>query len=103
MFLSVASLRIGVDARKLRGGELGGALDKLFNYLLNVWFRVEDFSLFLAASLCAALLRNASGYEPDEFSQSQTRTPPRRAALKRLITRSILVAGAGFEPAAFRL
>ena len=33
----------------------------------------------------------------------QTRTPPRRAALKRLTTRDILVAGTGFEPVTFRL
>jgi putative transposase len=34
---------------------------------------------------------------------AQTRTPPRRAAHKRLTMRGNLVAGAGFEPAAFRL
>ena len=33
----------------------------------------------------------------------EMQTPPRRAALKHLITRNFLVAGAGFEPAAFRL
>jgi hypothetical protein len=33
----------------------------------------------------------------------ETQTPPRRAALKRLITRKNLVAGVGFEPTTFRL
>ena len=33
----------------------------------------------------------------------ETQTPPLRAAIKRLITRYILVAGTGFEPVTFRL
>ena len=33
----------------------------------------------------------------------QMQTPPRRAAHKRLETRSSLVAGTGFEPVTFRL